>query len=57
VGNDADRDMLEAIARASGGIFMDVPGGKSVEEMEEALMDAFSMVAAHVPPAQLLYEE
>ena len=36
---------------------MDVPGGTSVEDMEEALMDAFSMVAAHVPPAQLLYEE
>jgi Mg-chelatase subunit ChlD len=57
VGNDADRDMLEAIARASGGVFMDVPGGTSVEDMEEALMDAFSMVAAQVPPAQLLYEE
>jgi Flp pilus assembly protein TadG len=57
VGNDADRDMLEAIAKASGGIYMDVPGGTTVEEMEDALMDAFSMIAAHVPPAQLLYEE
>jgi hypothetical protein len=36
---------------------MDVPGGTTVEAMEDALMDAFSMIAAHVPPAQLLYEE
>jgi Flp pilus assembly protein TadG/Mg-chelatase subunit ChlD len=57
VGNDADNDMLEAIAKASGGVYMEIPGGTSVEEMEEQLMDAFSMVAAQVPPAQLLYDE
>jgi hypothetical protein len=36
---------------------MDVPGGTTVEEMEEALLDAFSQVAAKVPAAQLLYED
>jgi hypothetical protein len=57
VGNDADADMMEAIAFAGGGIFMEVPGGTSIEDMEEALEDAFSQVAAKVPPAQLLYED
>jgi hypothetical protein len=57
VGNDADTDMMRAIAFAGGGVFMEVPGGTSVEEMEEALMDAFSQVAAKVPAAQLLYED
>jgi hypothetical protein len=57
VGADADRDMMEAIAFAGGGVFMDVPGGTTVEEMEEALLDAFSQVAAKVPAAQLLYED
>jgi hypothetical protein len=57
VGADADCDMMEAIAKASGGVYMEVPGGTTVEEMEEALMDAFSLIAAKVPPAQLLYDE
>jgi hypothetical protein len=57
VGAEADCDMMEAIAKASGGVYMEIPGGTTVDEMEEALMDAFSMIAAKVPPAQLLYEE
>jgi Flp pilus assembly protein TadG/Mg-chelatase subunit ChlD len=56
VGSDADRDMLEAIARASGGVFIDVPGGSTVEEVEAQLSAAFSQIAAKVPAAQLLYE-
>jgi hypothetical protein len=57
VGNDADCAMMEAIAFAGGGVFMEVPGGTSVEDMEEALEDAFSQIAAKVPAAQLLYED
>jgi hypothetical protein len=57
VGADADRDMMEAIAFAGGGVFMDVPGGSTVEEMEEALLAVFSQVAAKVPSAQLQYED
>ena len=56
VGADADRDMLEAIAKASGGVFIDVPGGSTVEEVEAQLSSAFSQIAAKVPAAQLLYE-
>jgi len=56
VGADADRDMLEAIAKASGGVYIDVPGGSTVEEVEEQLSSAFSQIAAKVPAAQLLYE-
>jgi hypothetical protein len=57
VGADADRDLMEAIAFAGGGIFIDVPGQATVEEMEAQLGDAFSQIAAKVPPAQLLYED
>jgi hypothetical protein len=57
VGADADRDLMEAIARASGGVYIDVPGGTAVEEMEEQLLAAFSQIAAKVPAAQLLYED
>ncbi|MEX2316207.1 MAG: pilus assembly protein TadG-related protein [Pirellulales bacterium] len=57
VGADADRDLMEAIAFAGGGVFIDVPGGTSASELEDQLMDAFSLIAAKVPPAQLLYDE
>jgi hypothetical protein len=57
VGNDADRDLMKAIAFAGGGVYISVPGGSSVEEMEDQLLDAFSQIGAKVPPAQLVYEE
>jgi Flp pilus assembly protein TadG/Mg-chelatase subunit ChlD len=56
VGNDADTDLMKAIAFAGGGICINVPGGSSVEEMEEQLLSAFSQIGAKVPPAQLVYE-
>jgi Flp pilus assembly protein TadG len=57
VGNEADVQLMEAIAFAGGGICITVPGGTSVSEMEEALLDAFGQIAAKVPPAQLIYED
>jgi hypothetical protein len=57
VGAGADRDLMEAIAFAGGGVFIDVPAHSTIEEVEEQLSDAFSQIAAKVPPAQLLYEE
>jgi hypothetical protein len=54
---DADRDLMEAIDFAGGGIFIDVPGGSSVEEIQQQLLDDFSQIGAKVPPAQLVYEE
>ncbi|MCC6491938.1 MAG: VWA domain-containing protein [Pirellulales bacterium] len=56
VGAGADRDLMKAIAFASGGIYIDVPGGSSVADMEEQLMDAFRQIASKVPPAKLVYD-
>jgi hypothetical protein len=56
VGNDADRDLMKAIAFAGGGVYINVPGGSSVEEMQQQLLNAFSQIGAKVPPAQLVYE-
>ncbi len=57
VGAGADRNLMEAIAFAGGGVFIDVPVHSTVEEVEEQLSAAFSQIAAKVPPAQLMYED
>ena len=54
VGTGADRDLMKAIAFAGGGQWIDVPGGSMISEMEEQLLDAFSRIAANVPPPKLL---
>lgn len=56
VGQGADRDLMQAIAFAGNGIFINVPGGSTVAELESQLLDAFRNVAAEVPPAKLVYE-
>jgi len=56
VGQGADRDLMEAIALAGGGIFISVPGGATVSDMESQLLDAFRDIASKVPPAKLVYE-
>ncbi|MDP7018182.1 MAG: VWA domain-containing protein, partial [Pirellulaceae bacterium] len=57
VGVDADRDLMEAIAFAGKGVWMNVPGGSNVQEMEEQLLDAFRQIAARVPAAKLVYDD
>lgn len=57
VGNDADTDLMRAIAFAGGGVFIHVPGGTTIAEMEEQLIAAFNQVALKVPPPKLVYEE
>ncbi|TWT88172.1 von Willebrand factor type A domain protein [Pseudobythopirellula maris] len=57
VGAGADTDLMEAIAFAGGGAFVHVPGGTSVHEMEEELLDAFGTMAAKLPAAQLVSGE
>lgn len=47
---------MEAIAFAGGGIYIDVPGGAAVAELEEQLLEAFSQIASKVPPAKLVFE-
>ena len=56
VGSGADRELMEAIAFAGEGIFISVPGGATVAEMETQLLDAFRNIASKVPPAKLVYE-
>ncbi|MEO8496394.1 MAG: vWA domain-containing protein [Planctomycetota bacterium] len=55
VGADADRDLMEAIAFAGSGVWMNVPGGTTVAAMESQLLDAFRQIAAKVPPAKLIH--
>lgn len=54
VGTDADRDLMKAMAFAGGGIYIDIPGGSTVAEMEDQLLAAFSRIAAKVPPPRLI---
>ncbi len=54
VGNDADRDLLEAVAWLGNGYWVDVPGGTSASDMEEELREAFVKIASAVPPARLV---
>lgn len=56
VGEGADRDLMEAIAQASGGVYLSVPGGTSIAEMEDQVLDAFAAIASKVPPPKLVYE-
>jgi Flp pilus assembly protein TadG len=56
VGATADRDIMRAIAFAGDGVFISVPGGSTVAEMEDQMLEAFSQIAAKVPPAKLVFE-
>ncbi len=57
VGAGADRDLMEAIAFAGQGTWIDVPGGSTVEEMQDQMLAAFSEIAGRVPPPTLVYDE
>ena len=56
VGQGADRELMEAIAFAGGGIYINVPGGSTISALESQLLDAFRNIASNVPPAKLVYE-
>lgn len=53
VGAGADKDLMQAIAFAGNGRFINVPGGTSVAEMREQLETAFILLAGNVPPGKL----
>jgi Flp pilus assembly protein TadG len=57
VGANADGSLMEAIAFAGGGIWIEVPGDTTIEEMQDQLLAAFSQIAARVPPAKLVYDD
>jgi hypothetical protein len=54
VGSDADRDFMEAVAHIGKGHWVDVPGGTTVDDMEDQLRAAFHEIATFVPPAKLV---
>lgn len=54
VGAGADRDLMKAIAYAGKGVWVDVPGGASVLEMETQMKEAFAQIAAKLPPPKLI---
>ena len=56
VGAGGDRDLMEAIAFAGGGTFINVPGGSTIAEMQSQLIDAFREVASKLPPAKLVHD-
>ena len=56
VGQNADRDLMRAIAFAGDGVFISVPGGAQISDMESQMRSAFSEIAAKVPPAKLVFE-
>lgn len=56
VGADADRELMKAMAFAAGGVWINVPGGSTIEDMHDQMIAAFSQIAANVPPAKLLVQ-
>ncbi len=57
VGVDADRDLMRAIAFLGRGVYIDVPVGATVEDIEADVIEAFYRIASFVPPARLMSEE
>lgn len=57
VGAGADRALMEAISFAGQGVWIDVPGGGTVESMETQMLEAFSDIAGRVPPPTLVYDD
>jgi len=56
VGSSADGALMEAIALSSGGVWVDAPGGATIDDLRDQLLDAFGRIAAAVPPARLSHE-
>lgn len=57
VGSGADTALMGAIAEMTGGNHLYVPGGSTIEAMEEDLQAAFALLAGQVPPARLIAGE
>jgi len=54
VGADADGSLMEAIAHAGRGIWVNVPGGTSVGDVQDDVIEAFRKIAGQVPPPSLI---
>ncbi len=56
VGAGADVQLMRAIAQASGGVSINIPGGQTIENLESQVLDAFAKIASKVPPPKLVYD-
>jgi hypothetical protein len=54
VGAMADTALMQAIAFLGNGVYVNVPGGTGVDQMQAQLNVAFQKIASMVPPATLL---
>lgn len=57
VGAGADQSLMQAIAFAGNGHYIEVPGGTTVEAMRDQLEAAFVLLAGDVPPGKLMTSE
>ncbi|MFK7820774.1 MAG: pilus assembly protein TadG-related protein [Planctomycetaceae bacterium] len=55
VGEGADRDLMKALATMGKGLYIEVRGNTTSEEMAQTLREKFNLLAGNVPPAKLLY--
>ncbi len=53
VGANADGALMEAIAKSSGGVWIDASGGSNIDDLRDQLLVAFGKIAAAVPAARL----
>lgn len=57
VGASADTALMQAIAHIGNGLYVNVPGGSSVAQMEDELLEAFGQIASKVPPPKLVFDD
>lgn len=57
VGSNADESLMQAIAKASGGVYYHIPVGANLADFEHEMEEVFQRIAANVPPAKLLHTE
>lgn len=57
VGDNADNDLMQAVATIGGGLYIEIQGDSTSEQMAETLREKFNLLAGNVPPAKLLFEE
>ncbi|MGQ9576095.1 MAG: VWA domain-containing protein [Thermoguttaceae bacterium] len=51
LGNDADAELCQQIAQITNGYHFNIPGGQSVSDYQDALVEVFRRIAAHRPLA------
>ena len=56
VGDDADTDLMRAIAHYGGGQYMVAEGGTQISDLTDELLQKFALLASDVPDPELLPE-